>query len=59
MANKQDLANPLNQGEIIQEMGLTNTKNRQWAVYPCSAKTGTGIEEGMNWLVDILNQDDK
>ena len=54
-ANKQDLPGALNQGELIAEMGLTNTKNRQWAVYACSAKRGDGLEEGMNWLVDILN----
>lgn len=59
LANKQDLPGPLTQGEIIQETGLAATKTRQWAVYPCSAKTGAGIEDGMNWLVEILNQDPK
>lgn len=55
-ANKQDLPNPLNQGEIINEMGLAQTKGRQWAVFACSALSGIGIEDGMTWLVDILNQ---
>ena len=54
-ANKQDLPGALNQGEIIGEMGLANSKNRQWAVYACSAKSGAGLEEGMGWLVDIIN----
>jgi ADP-ribosylation factor-like protein 1 len=54
-ANKQDLPKPLTQAEIIEEMGLTNTKNRQWAVHPSSALTGEGIENGMSWLVDVIN----
>lgn len=55
-ANKQDVEGALNQGEIVNEMGLTVNKTRQWAVYPCSAVKGTGLEDGMTWLVDNLNQ---
>ena len=35
-------------------MGLSNIKNRQWAIFKCSALTGFGLNEGMEWLVNVL-----
>ena len=30
-------------------------KERDWAIYRCSAKTGLGLNESMDWLVEKLS----
>lgn len=40
--------------EVSDALGLTELKNRTWTIYKCSAKTGEGLEEGMDWLVNTL-----
>ena len=60
MANKQDLLNALSPGEITTELGLNELRERTWQILPCSAKTGEGLQEGMEWLVEQINgQKDK
>ena len=41
--------------EVSDALGLTELKNRTWTIYKCSAKTGDGLEEGMDWLVNTLS----
>jgi ADP-ribosylation factor-like protein 3 len=38
LANKQDLLNALEPGEISSELGLSVTNDRVWQLLPCSAK---------------------
>jgi len=35
-------------------MGLSEIKNRQWAIFKCSAKKGEGVTEGFEWLANVL-----
>lgn len=46
-------------------MGLTLIKNRQWAMYAlsslnpsykCSAVTGFGLNEGMEWMANVMKE---
>jgi ADP-ribosylation factor-like protein 2 len=49
--NKQDLAGALTLEEIKEFLQLDNFQTRHWAVVPCSAVTGEGLLEGINWIV--------
>ena len=37
--------------QISDAMGLINIRDRVWHLQPCSAKTGEGLQKGMEWLV--------
>jgi ADP-ribosylation factor-like protein 3 len=50
-ANKQDLINAMKEDEVSDAMGLINIRDRVWHLQPCSAKTGEGLQKGMEWLV--------
>ncbi len=55
MANKQDLLNALSEEEISAELGLFELRDRIWQILPCSAKTGDGLQEAMEWIVEQIN----
>ena len=50
-ANKQDLISALSAEEISEGFDLTSIRDRPWNIQPCSAKTGDGLQEGMEWVV--------
>merc|ERR1712022_88684 len=50
-ANKQDLMSAVPGEELIETMGLMDIKDRPWQIQPSSAKTGVGLQEGMEWTV--------
>ncbi len=54
-ANKQDLfplsANP---DEVAEGLALTTIKDRPWQIQGCSAKTGDGLEKGMEWVMNTM-----
>ena len=57
LANKQDL--PLGQGrltpaQVSEALGLTDLRQREWQIMGCSALTGEGLFEGMDWMVSKL-----
>jgi ADP-ribosylation factor-like protein 5B len=57
LANKQDL--PVEQGrqtpaQVSEALGLTDLREREWQIMGCSALTGLGLFEGMDWLVGKL-----
>ncbi|KAK6909507.1 hypothetical protein I203_103527 [Kwoniella mangroviensis CBS 8507] len=57
LANKQDL--PISQGrltpaQVSEALGLTDLREREWQIMGCSALTGIGLFEGMDWLVGKL-----
>eukprot|EP00331_Platyophrya_macrostoma_P021576 CAMPEP_0176452080 /NCGR_PEP_ID=MMETSP0127-20121128/28293_1 /TAXON_ID=938130 /ORGANISM="Platyophrya macrostoma, Strain WH" /LENGTH=180 /DNA_ID=CAMNT_0017840407 /DNA_START=30 /DNA_END=572 /DNA_ORIENTATION=+ len=54
LANKQDMLNAMTESEVSETLGLTNIKTRQWAIYKCSALTGFGLNEGMEWIVSAI-----
>lgn len=50
-ANKQDLKGAKSAQEISEALRLGELRNRRWKTVACSAIDGTGITEGMDWLV--------
>lgn len=57
--NKMDLPSGLKRDTIIQQLGLNNIRNRPWILQRCSAKTGDGLYEGLDWLVGVLKNPKK
>lgn len=55
LANKQDLLNALSPAELTAELGLNELRERTWNIIACSAKTGEGLNEGLEWLVEQIN----
>uniref|UniRef100_A0A7S4BC43 Uncharacterized protein n=1 Tax=Chrysotila carterae TaxID=13221 RepID=A0A7S4BC43_CHRCT len=53
-ANKQDLAGAMTAVEITQQLQLHANKQHAWQIQPCSAKTGDGLYEGLDWMVHTL-----
>jgi ADP-ribosylation factor-like protein 1 len=41
--------------EVSEVLGLSKIKERDWAIYRCSAVTGTGLNESLDWVVDKLS----
>ncbi|KAF3907363.1 hypothetical protein AA313_de0208510 [Arthrobotrys entomopaga] len=54
-ANKQDQPGALGASEISTILELPKLKDRSWSIVACSAVTGLGINEGMDWLVQAVN----
>lgn len=57
-ANKQDLLNAYSAEEICEGLELVNIDDRPWHIQPCSAKTGEGLQEGMEWIINLINEDE-
>ncbi|KAG8952432.1 Arf GTPase arf1 [Tulasnella sp. 424] len=56
-ANKQDMQGALKPGEISEKLGLAGgEKERQWSVRGSCATKGEGLEEGLDWLVNIIQK---
>ena len=54
-SNKQDVQGALAADEIAAALGLKDNvsfENRHWSIRGCSAMTGEGLVEGMDWMVD-------
>ncbi|CAF1016980.1 unnamed protein product, partial [Adineta ricciae] len=52
--NKSDLPNAIDRTQIIERMQLNSIRNRSWLVQTCSAITGDGLYEGLDWLVKAV-----
>mmetsp|Transcript_20591 Transcript_20591/g.57912 ORF Transcript_20591/g.57912 Transcript_20591/m.57912 type:complete len:182 (-) Transcript_20591:275-820(-) len=50
-ANKQDLLQATPADEISEALNLKGIKDRNWSIQACSAKEGTGLQDGMEWIV--------
>lgn len=50
-ANKQDLPNALPISEISKKLGLLRLKTHQWYIQGTDAINGTGLFEGLEWLI--------
>jgi hypothetical protein len=40
-------------------MNLGNITSRFWSIHACSALKGSGIEEGLEWLVEVISKKNK
>lgn len=54
-ANKQDLMNAEPPSEISDSLNLSTIRDRTWQIQPCSGKSGEGLQEGMEWIVKMVN----
>lgn len=53
-ANKQDLPNALPTCTVADKLELTELRGRKWYVQGCSAVTGDGLYEGLDWMAKTL-----
>ncbi|XP_046851632.1 ADP-ribosylation factor-like protein 3 [Xenia sp. Carnegie-2017] len=54
-ANKQDLLNAARADEIASLLQLSSViRDRNWHIQPCSATSGEGVEEGLDFLSKTL-----
>ncbi|ELR17337.1 ADPribosylation factor, putative [Acanthamoeba castellanii str. Neff] len=53
-ANKQDIKGALSHDDIAQVLGLHDINQRHWHIQSCSAVTGEGLAEGVEWLVNDI-----
>merc|ERR1711976_156924 len=49
-ANKQDLLNSAPASEIAEGLNLHSIRDRHWQIQPCSAMTGEGVKDGLDWV---------
>ena len=42
--------------KIAFELKLENIKDRKWTIVACSALINEGLDEGIDWIIDILNK---
>ncbi|XP_048023289.1 ADP ribosylation factor like GTPase 3, like 1 isoform X2 [Megalobrama amblycephala] len=56
-ANKQDLATASPASEIAEGLNLHTYRDREWQIQACSAVSGEGVQDGMNWISNnIVNK---
>jgi len=51
LANKQDLAGAMTDGEIREALSLRSIVTHNWRIMPCSAVTGKNVHEALEWVV--------
>ena len=49
LANKQDIPGALSTEQIAKVLDLTRMQSRHWHIKACSAVTGEGLLQGMDW----------
>ena len=56
-ANKQDQPGALTASEVSKELNLVELKDRSWSIVASSAIKGEGITEGLDWLIDVIKDE--
>lgn len=56
IANKQDLVRSATPAAIAEVMHLSSLRDRAWNIQSCSAKTGQGLQEAMDWISRTLKE---
>ncbi|KAK7109210.1 ADP-ribosylation factor-like [Littorina saxatilis] len=59
LANKQDLPNAMNPGEITDKLNLHALRARDWYIQATCATSGDGLYEGLDWLSTSLKHKSK
>lgn len=49
-ANKQDLLSAASASEVAEGLGLDSIRDRKWQIQACSALTGEGVKDGLDWI---------
>ncbi|KAF0724459.1 hypothetical protein LEN26_005561 [Aphanomyces euteiches] len=52
--NKQDVVNRMTADEMIDGLRLRSVVSHVWHVQPCSAYSGDGLLEGLDWLCRVI-----
>ena len=55
-ANKMDLATALPAADVAQALTLPTIRDRKWFIQGCSAKTGEGLQDGLEWAMKNFKQ---
>uniref|UniRef100_H2Z964 ADP-ribosylation factor-like protein 3 n=1 Tax=Ciona savignyi TaxID=51511 RepID=H2Z964_CIOSA len=58
-ANKQDLMTAAKASEIAEGLQLQEMKGRTWQIQACSALTGEGVQDGMEWVMKTVSKTKK
>ncbi|XP_022687361.1 ADP-ribosylation factor-like protein 3 [Varroa jacobsoni] len=53
-ANKQDLMNSASPQDIAEGLNLQGIKDRTWQIQGCSALTGEGLKDGLEWVIKTV-----
>lgn len=56
-ANKQDQPGALTASQVSQALKLVEMKDRSWSIMACSAIRGDGLNEGLDWLADVIKEE--
>ncbi|SCU94656.1 LANO_0E07558g1_1 [Lachancea nothofagi CBS 11611] len=56
-ANKQDQPGALSASEVSKQLSLVELKDRSWSIVASSAIKGEGISEGLDWLIDVVREE--
>ena len=55
-ANKMDIQGSMDAAKVASSLDLDNITDRPWHIQNCSAKTGEGVDDGMNWLSNMVKR---
>lgn len=58
-ANKQDLATASPANEMAEGLHLPSIRDRSWQIQPCSATTGEGLKDGLDWAIKNIKSNIK
>lgn len=53
-ANKQDLPGAYSAAQISEALALSQLKDRRWQICKSIATQGEGLQEGLDWIVQVL-----
>mmetsp|Transcript_3951 Transcript_3951/g.10218 ORF Transcript_3951/g.10218 Transcript_3951/m.10218 type:complete len:181 (-) Transcript_3951:186-728(-) len=56
LANKQDAEGAMSAAEVSTALALHANKQHDWQIQACSALTGSGLYEGLDWIIHTLRQ---
>jgi ADP-ribosylation factor 1/2 len=58
LANKQDLKQSMRPDRVAEAMGLSSLRHK-WYLQPCSATSGDGLYDGLEWLGSAIRSQGK
>lgn len=56
LANKQDLKESMDPGELSQALTLHRIKDHDWHIQASCALTGEGLLDGLGWIAEKLKE---
>ena len=59
LANKSDVNGAFDDKEVAERMQLNQITDRPWHIQSSSALKGTGVNEGISWLSEVMKKKKK